>query len=504
MKSKAYLQEIRKREGLERAVLKDIMVEGKKATFRLITDRAYSEADTRYATEVSQKYVPAGFTAEATVMKSIPEAGAVRRYIREFLMKKYPAASAFVEEGDVVAEAGVGGGTFTVTVGGEESVRFQEGGILDAVARELALRFCGAWSGDIAIRERGEVKLEEEAEELEYTLTSRTFPIVDYIAIDGAKPKTAIYIADLSSPVENITVCGKVLFVEERTTKNDKPFFTFTVSDGSGQLRTAYFSKKATLEKVRKIQRGEFVCLTGNYEEYNGGLSFSAKQVDYGMPPKDFEPEQRPSLPVPARYKKVVPTPVNDYEQSDLFGKKSLPEDVTEQDFVVFDLETTGLNNSDLNGSMDRIIEVGAVRIRGGRIAEKFSTFVACPVKISDEITKLTGIDSGMLVGAPEVGDVMADFYKFCDGAYLVGHNVQFDIKFVRHYAGIQGYRFEHRLFDTLTFAQTVLRLSNYKLNTVADHYGFKFNHHRAYDDAFVTAKIFLELARENEGLPEY
>ena len=109
-----------------------------------------------------------------------------------------------------------------------------------------------------------------------------------------------------------------------------------------------------------------------------------------------------------------------------------------------------------------------------------------------------------MLVGAPEVGDVMADFYKFCDSAALVAHNAQFDIKFVRHYAKAEGYRFDHRLYDTLIFAQSVLRLSNYKLNTIADHFGFKFNHHRAFDDAFVTAKIFIELARINKGIPRY
>ena len=54
-----------------------------------------------------------------------------------------------------------------------------------------------------------------------------------------------------------------------------------------------------------------------------------------------------------------------------------------------------------------------------------------------------------------------------------------------------------------MSFAQEMLRLSNYKLNTVADHFGFTFNHHRAYDDAFVTAKIFLALVKLKNGLPK-
>ena len=501
MKGKEYLEEIRKSEGLSRAVLKDIVVEGTHVLFRLITDQTYTEEDVKYASAVSQKYVPEGFTGKASVMKSVPDRAAVIRFIREYLVKKYPVVAAFIEERDVTADAGAGGGNFIICVGKNEAARLNQESFLDELSGELALRFCGVWNGEISLREREEYVPEETEEPIEYVLTSRFFPIVDYIAIDGAKPERAIYIADLNEEVQGITVCGSVLYVEERTGKNGKPYFSFTVNDGTGQLRTAYFPKKATIEKVRKIARGDMICLTGNNEIYNGGLSFSAHKVDFGRIPKDFEPEQRPSLPVPARYKKVMPVSIADYEQGDMFGKAALPLELTERDFVVFDLETTGLNNTAVGGAMDRIIEVGAVRIHEGKISEKFASFVACPVRISEEITKLTGIDAGMLVGAPEVGDVMADFYKFCDGATLVAHNAQFDIKFVSHYAGMEGYRFEHPLLDTLAFAQAVLPLSNYKLNTLADHFGFQFNHHRAFDDAFVTAKVFIELARLNKGL---
>ncbi len=504
MKSKQYLTEIRKAEGLERAILKDIVVERNEVTFRLITDKTYTDGDVQYAKNVSGKYVPAGFVAKASVMKSVPDRAAVRKYITEYLQKQYPLAAAFISDEDVVCEAGVGGGQFVIAVGNEEKPRFESGEITDALSRELALRFCGYWSGEYVLRDKPKREFEETAEEPEYVLAGRYFPIMNYAAIDGAKPRSAIYISDLNSEAQDVTVCGSVLFAEEKTGKTGKPYFSFTIGDGTGQLRTAYFTKKSTIEKVRGIKRDDWICLTGDNEIYNGGLSFRAKKVDYGMPPEGFVPEPKPSLPVPARYKKVVPSPVEDFEQGDMFGKADLPASLTENDFVVFDLETTGLNNSETGGSMDRIIEVGAVRIHGGRIVEKFSTFVACPVRISEEITKLTGIDSTMLVGAPEVDVVMADFFKFCDGAALVAHNAQFDIKFVRHYAGAAGYRFEHKLYDTLTFAQQVLRgLSNYKLNTIADHFGFTFNHHRAFDDAFVTAKIFLELSRLNRGIPE-
>ena len=78
-----------------------------------------------------------------------------------------------------------------------------------------------------------------------------------------------------------------------------------------------------------------------------------------------------------------------------------------------------------------------------------------------------------------------------------------FDYKFIRHYGEREGYLFDQKMYDTLSISQEVLRLSNYKLNTLADHYGFSFNHHRAYDDAFVTAKIFIELIKERKSLPK-
>ena len=95
------------------------------------------------------------------------------------------------------------------------------------------------------------------------------------------------------------------------------------------------------------------------------------------------------------------------------------------------------------------------------------------------------------------------DFYKFCDGCILVGHNVQFDYKFIQYYGAQEEYMFEQKTYDTLAIAQGLLFLPNYKLNTLADHYGIVFNHHRAWDDALTTAKIFIELIKAKKCLPK-
>jgi DNA polymerase-3 subunit alpha (Gram-positive type) len=79
-----------------------------------------------------------------------------------------------------------------------------------------------------------------------------------------------------------------------------------------------------------------------------------------------------------------------------------------------------------------------------------------------------------------------------------------FDYRFVQYYGEQNRYMFDKKLLDTLTLAQELLRgeLTNYKLNTVADYYHLTFNHHRAFDDACVTAKIFTELIKKRGSLP--
>ncbi|MDE5788978.1 MAG: ribonuclease H-like domain-containing protein, partial [Clostridia bacterium] len=199
----------------------------------------------------------------------------------------------------------------------------------------------------------------------------------------------------------------------------------------------------------------------------------------------------------------VFPEQFMDYTQSNLFVDTKLPDCLKNNTFVVFDLETTGLNSSPAGGVMDRIIEIGAYKVMDGEIKESFTTFVNPQRKLSAEIINLTGIDQKTVDGAPTFEKVMPDFFKFIDGCYLVGHNAaNFDYKFIDYYCSQCGYVPERKLFDTIPLAQGLLRLSNYKLNTVADHFGITFNHHRASDDALVTAKIFIELIKIKKSLP--
>ncbi len=511
-----FLRRIRTLKGLKNAILCGISLFKREnaAEFFLVTDTAYTAQEEMQVREICAEFLPAGMTATVKLVKRMPDGEMIKQRIFEHVKKVFPAASAFLNEEHIEVETLGSGANFYVDIAAGEQTLFSSGKILDEISRYLSSIFCGSFYGNVRIIEKeapSDSLLSELPEEQEEEIPQeiRSFPVCEYEKIDGADIplKDAVYIADCNQAEGSYSICGTLQYIEEikYTRRNEKTGedmertrFSLTLSDGTGNLRTTYFPKKATVEKVRALKAGDSVVITGSNEEYNGGVAFRASKMNLGKPPEDFTPIARKGKPVPKNYHTVFPEPYADYTQAGLFDDLSKPDDLKNNVFVCFDLETTGLNNNPAMGKMDRIIELGAVKIIGGEIRERFSSFVACPERLSKEIIELTGIEDSDLIGAPEVEKVLADFFKFTDGALLVGHNVIFDYRFVKYYGEQHGYMFDKKQYDTLTLAQEVLRgqIPNYKLNSVADYYGFTFNHHRAFDDACVTAKVFMELVK--------
>lgn len=160
-----------------------------------------------------------------------------------------------------------------------------------------------------------------------------------------------------------------------------------------------------------------------------------------------------------------------------------------DDEFVVFDIETTGLSNRTCG-----ITEIGAVLVRKGEVLARYNTFVNPEMPIPEEVVRLTGISDDMVKDARVIAEVLPEFLAFVGDRLLIAHNADFDIGFIREAAKRCELPFENAYLDTLALSRHInTDLKSHKLNILADYFGLGgFNHHRASDDAEMLAMIFF------------
>lgn len=164
-----------------------------------------------------------------------------------------------------------------------------------------------------------------------------------------------------------------------------------------------------------------------------------------------------------------------------------------ELDFVVVDIEATGAKLPP-----NRIIELGAYRIRGGQIVDNFMTLVNPEIPIPRFVIALTGISNEMVKQAPLFAEVAPRWLEFVEDAVLIAHNAPFDTNFLNHEISrvYPGHRMINPHLCTVTLSRrAVPGLANYRLETIADHFSIPiFDRHRAGSDARATAELFLRI----------
>ncbi|MCD8119274.1 MAG: PolC-type DNA polymerase III [Lachnospiraceae bacterium] len=367
----------------------------------------------------------------------------------------------------------------------------------------------------------------------------------------------ATEIAQIQGEIGEVIIRGLIRRFETRELRSGKILLMMDITDFTDTITVKIFFTAEQFDEVKEdLKGGIFVVLKGvtTIDRFDGELSIGSvagikKSADFRVKRQDTEPEKRVELHCHTKmsdmdgvseagdiikraisfghkalaitdhgvvqgftdafhaYQKLAGDAKKNGKSLDfkiIYGTEAyLVDDLKEavkndkgqhlDDLcVVFDIETTGFN-----AVTDKIIEIGAVKVQGGKVVERFSEFVNPEVPIPFRIEQLTSINDSMVVNAEKIDTVLPRFLEFCEGAVLVAHNADFDTGFIRAKAEQLGLAYDFTVADTLAMSRLLLpKLSKFQLNTVAKALNVTLDHHhRAVSDAECTAMIYLKLA---------
>ena len=360
-----------------------------------------------------------------------------------------------------------------------------------------------------------------------------------------------IELKTVTGEMGEITFRGQVISFDTREIRNEKTIVMFAVTDFTDTIMVKMFTRNDQLpDLLAEIKKGVFLKIKGvtTIDKFDGELTIGSvtgirKTSDFRVTRKDKYPEKRVELHCHTKMsdmdgvseaKDLVKRAhdwghpaiaitdhgvvqgftdanhvIEDLDKDDpfkvIYGVEGyLVDDLTkiaenekgqdlEGTYVVFDIETTGFS-----AVTDRIIEIGAVKVEGGKITDKFSTFVNPKRPIPFRITELTGITDEMVIGSPDIETILPQFIEFIGDAVLVAHNASFDVGFIEQNCKRQKIEADFTYVDTVALARVLLpALNRFKLDTVAKALNISLeNHHRAVDDAGCTAEIFVKFVQ--------
>lgn len=194
---------------------------------------------------------------------------------------------------------------------------------------------------------------------------------------------------------------------------------------------------------------------------------------------------------------------IGDFDDEDIYSERTHKgESIIDfpKDYVVIDLETTGLMPD-----FDEIIEIAALKVQDGKVTDKFQQLVKPDNEIGSFIEKLTGITNEMLESAPKINEVLPLFDKFVGDSTVVGHNVNFDVNFLYdNYMNVLEKPFSNNFIDTMRISRKIYpELSHHRLKDIVQHLSIEENgYHRALQDCEYTYKCYQSM--ENTVMQDF
>lgn len=354
---------------------------------------------------------------------------------------------------------------------------------------------------------------------------------------------TPVEISDLETSTNRQSIVGEVFYIEAIKTRNDKVILRIAITDHKAStIGKIFFSKQDVYEDfMAHVQKGTWICVVGrvNYDPYEKG---EVLKIDgaHLVEPVRFEDEAEDKRIELHAHSNMSPfdglASVSELvAQAKAFGHEAIaitdhggaqgfPEAMSAAkkegihviygmegtivedmggialsplgNYVVFDLETTGLSPF-----KDRITEIGAVKIQGGRIVDSFSQLVNPQIPIPLKVQELTHITDAMVAKEPTISEVLPRFFEFCEGHTLVAHNASFDTSFLRTAGKEYGLIYDFDSVDTLQMAQQLYpQLKRFNLGSLCKKFGISLlNAHRAVDDSRACGELFLHMLQDME-----
>lgn len=375
----------------------------------------------------------------------------------------------------------------------------------------------------------------------------------------------SIDISEIQGDMGDVIVRGQIIDIEQREIRGEKTIVSTVITDFTDSIVVKFFMQNDKLDELfANVKVGAFIKVSGpaRYDKFDNDISISSvygaiKINDFTVKRVDTSPEKRVELHCHTKLSdmdgvadvKDLIKRAKDWGHTSLAitdhgvvqgfteawhalqkleGKFSFKEPfdfkmiygveaylvddlkkvVTnsagqslDSSYVIFDLETTGFSPE-----LNNIIEIGAVKVKDGKIIDSFSAFVNPKEPIPFRIEQLTGINDGMVINAPGIETVLPEFLDFSKDCVMVAHNADFDTSFIIKKAHLLGLKPEFTIVDTVSMARILLpQLNRFKLDTVAKALNISLeNHHRAVDDAECTAYIFLKFAEMLKTMDVY
>ncbi|APM38791.1 PolC-type DNA polymerase III [Clostridium kluyveri] len=361
-------------------------------------------------------------------------------------------------------------------------------------------------------------------------------PVIIGKAISGV-PVEIVSITDIS---KTVIIKGDIFKKEIIETKTGRKIVTFYITDYTSSITVKFFPKPKDVDRIiEEIKEGLYCMVKGEAvnDIYARELVIMAKDIVkiHKEEKMDTSEEKRVELHLHTQMSAMdaVSSASDLIKRAALWGHKAIAitdhgvvqafpeameaakknnikviygieaymvddgipiavngdEKTLDDTFVIFDIETTGFSMTN-----DNIIEIGAIKIKEGKVIGNFSEFVNPERSIPLTITQLTGITDEMVQNCENIKAILPKFMEFIDNSVVVAHNANFDVGFIKKNCMELNLKFKNPVMDTIPLCKFLFpELKKFKLNVIAKHLDISLeNHHRAVDDAGATCEILL------------